>query len=74
MRTLGSMEIVGLAMELRGKYGEAESVYRQILAWREKVLGSEHPDTLTTSEYSRSFVRIHIHVWWLFQPASRFPI
>jgi hypothetical protein len=32
----------------QGKYAEAESMHRQTLATREKVLGVEHPDTLTT--------------------------
>jgi hypothetical protein len=32
----------------QGKYEEAEAMHRQTLATREKVLGREHPDTLTS--------------------------
>ena len=32
----------------QGKYGEAEQMYRQVVAVRERVLGKEHPDTLTS--------------------------
>jgi tetratricopeptide (TPR) repeat protein len=46
--TLNSMEIVGLAKALRGRYKEAEAMHRQTLAMREKVLGHEHPDTLAS--------------------------
>jgi hypothetical protein len=35
-------------LERQGKYEEAESMNRQTLARREKVLGAEHPDTLTS--------------------------
>ncbi len=31
-----------------GGSGEAETIYREVLALREKVLGPEHPDTLST--------------------------
>jgi tetratricopeptide (TPR) repeat protein len=33
----------------QGKYNEAETICRQTLALDEKVLGKEHPDTLTTT-------------------------
>jgi tetratricopeptide (TPR) repeat protein len=46
--TLNSMGMVGLAMELGGKYEEAEAMHRQTLATSEKVLGREHPDTLAS--------------------------
>jgi Tfp pilus assembly protein PilF len=46
--TLSSIGMVGLAMELGGKYEEAEAMHRQTLARYEKVLGHEHPDTLTS--------------------------
>ena len=32
----------------QGKYDEAEEVHGQVLALRERVLGKEHPDTLTS--------------------------
>jgi tetratricopeptide (TPR) repeat protein len=46
--TLISMEIVGLAKALGGKYKEAEAMQRETLVRREKVLGHEHPSTLTS--------------------------
>ncbi|KAF2865795.1 hypothetical protein BDV95DRAFT_506340, partial [Massariosphaeria phaeospora] len=47
--TLSSMGMLGLARELGGKYGEAETMHRQTLArYEKKVLGHEHPDTLTS--------------------------
>jgi tetratricopeptide (TPR) repeat protein len=33
---------------LRGKYDAAEPLYRETLQLTEKVLGKEHPDTLTS--------------------------
>ncbi|KAB2106159.1 hypothetical protein AG0111_0g6189 [Alternaria gaisen] len=48
VETLDSMEMVGLARQLGGKYKEAEAMHRQTLAWSERVLGHEHPDTLTS--------------------------
>ncbi|KAF2726678.1 hypothetical protein EJ04DRAFT_452863 [Polyplosphaeria fusca] len=35
-------------MDRQGKYKEAETMNRQTLARREKVLGLEHPDMLTS--------------------------
>jgi len=32
----------------RGKFEEAEDLYRKVLAVRERVLGDAHPDTLAT--------------------------
>jgi tetratricopeptide (TPR) repeat protein len=46
VETLKSMEIVGLARALEGKYEEAEAMHRETLARREKVLGHEHLSTL----------------------------
>jgi tetratricopeptide (TPR) repeat protein len=46
--TLKSMNMVGLARRLGGKYEEAELMNRQTLALRETVLGREHPSTLIT--------------------------
>src|SRR3954462_5718424 len=33
--------------EIQGQYSEAEPLYQQVLAFREKVSGSEHPHTAT---------------------------
>jgi hypothetical protein len=44
--TLSSMDMVGLAKALGGKYEEVETMHRQTLARSEKVLGHEHPGTL----------------------------
>jgi tetratricopeptide (TPR) repeat protein len=46
--TLSSMEMIGLAMVLGGKYEEAETMNRQTLVLSETVLGREHPSTLTS--------------------------
>ena len=35
-------------LERQGKYEEAEAMHRQALRGYEKVLGPEHPDTLTS--------------------------
>ncbi|KAI4152241.1 MAG: hypothetical protein LQ340_003034 [Diploschistes diacapsis] len=40
---------VGWYLNLDGKYEEAEAMYRRALEAREKVLGPEHPDTLTSA-------------------------
>jgi tetratricopeptide (TPR) repeat protein len=60
-QTLISMNNVGVALKNQGKYKGAEAMHRnqgkykgaeamhrQTLAWREKVLGAEHPRTLTS--------------------------
>jgi tetratricopeptide (TPR) repeat protein len=39
---------LGSVLESQGKYEEAEAMNRQTLAMREKALGREHPDTLTS--------------------------
>ncbi|KAG7402978.1 Kinesin light chain [Fusarium oxysporum f. sp. rapae] len=39
---------VGWHWQMRGRYNEAELINRQALEAREKVLGQEHPDTLTS--------------------------
>lgn len=44
--TLDSIEIIGLARELKGKYEEVEAINQQTLARKEKVLGHEHLFTL----------------------------
>jgi hypothetical protein len=40
--------IVGECFRISEKYIEAEQMYRQTLQLREKVLGEEHPSTLTS--------------------------
>ncbi|OCK82773.1 hypothetical protein K432DRAFT_292475, partial [Lepidopterella palustris CBS 459.81] len=44
----------------QGKYKEAESINRQTLARYEKVLGAEHPDTLT-SVYCLAYLLANQH-------------
>jgi tetratricopeptide (TPR) repeat protein len=44
--TLMSINNLALVLSSQGKYKEAEAMYRQTLALREKVLSKEHPDTL----------------------------
>jgi Flp pilus assembly protein TadD len=39
--------MLGQALAKQGKYKVAEGMQRQALEGREKVLGIEHPDTLT---------------------------
>ena len=39
---------VGECFQISGKYIDAERMYRQTLELREKALGAEHPDTLTS--------------------------
>jgi hypothetical protein len=46
--TLGSTDMVAVALGYQGKYSEAEGMNRQALAGCEKVLGSDHPSTLTS--------------------------
>jgi hypothetical protein len=46
--TLSSMEMIGLAKELGGRWKEAEAMNRQTLALKGTVLGREHPDTLAS--------------------------
>jgi hypothetical protein len=45
-------------LDRQGKYEEAEAMNRQTLARREKVLGHEHPDTLT-SIYCLAYLLTH---------------
>jgi hypothetical protein len=49
-QTLTTMNEVGLALDCQGKYEEAETMHRQTLALREKVLGKEHPSTLASMD------------------------
>ncbi|PYH43058.1 FabD/lysophospholipase-like protein [Aspergillus saccharolyticus JOP 1030-1] len=38
----------GLCLDCDGRYHEAEVLYYKVLTYQEKVLGPEHPDTLTS--------------------------
>jgi hypothetical protein len=40
---------VGISLNAQGKYDKAETIYRETLAVQQRVLRSEHPDTLNTS-------------------------
>ena len=42
-----SMNILALVLSNQGKYKTAEKMHRRVLELKEKVLGSEHPATLT---------------------------
>ncbi len=42
------IERVGESLDVLGKYREAEPVHRQTFALKKKVLGNEHPHTLTS--------------------------
>ena len=42
------MDRLALVLGSQGKYEEAEVMRRQALELRTKVLGAEHPDTLTS--------------------------
>ncbi|KAF2788886.1 hypothetical protein K505DRAFT_254466, partial [Melanomma pulvis-pyrius CBS 109.77] len=46
--TLLSSNLLGSVLTALGKYSEAESMHRQTLATSKKVLGVNHPSTLTT--------------------------
>ena len=43
--TFTSMHNLANVLDGRGKYEEAEQLYRQVLEGFEKVLGKEHPET-----------------------------
>jgi hypothetical protein len=44
--TLTTMNNLALVLDSQGKYAEAETMFRQMLAMREKVLSGEHLDML----------------------------
>ncbi|ORY66127.1 P-loop containing nucleoside triphosphate hydrolase protein [Pseudomassariella vexata] len=46
--TLNSIEMVGLASELRGQWDTAEKQFVQVMETRKTKLGADHPDTLTS--------------------------
>ncbi len=45
------MSRIGYAAYLQGKYHEAESLLGKALETRRRVLGAEHPDTLSSMNY-----------------------
>jgi pentatricopeptide repeat protein len=42
------MNNLALVLARQGKYDEAEEMHRRMLELRGRVLGKEHPDTLTS--------------------------
>ncbi|HAL71009.1 MAG TPA: hypothetical protein DCP71_04465, partial [Verrucomicrobiales bacterium] len=46
--TLNSRMHLANALDVQGKYAEAEAGHREVLVIRERVLGAEHPDTLSS--------------------------
>jgi hypothetical protein len=54
------MSNLAVVLDNQGKYEEAESMNRQTLAWRDRVLGPEHPDTLT-SVYCLAHLLANLH-------------
>jgi hypothetical protein len=47
-RSLDTLTGLAAMLHAQGRYGEAEEVQRQILQSSERVLGSDHPDTLSS--------------------------
>ena len=47
IETIRSLHLLALVLRFRGQYEAAEEMNRRALAGSEKVLGVEHPDTLT---------------------------
>ncbi|KAH7175986.1 putative kinesin [Dactylonectria macrodidyma] len=52
--TLGSINNLASVLQYQGKYKEAEQINRQALNGYEKVLGREHPNTLTSGKYEEA--------------------
>ena len=49
-KEVGDRAVEGMAYATRrGKYDEAEKMQREVLAVQKRVLGAEHPATLTTA-------------------------
>ncbi len=44
----------------QGKYDEALRIYEEVFNIRERILGAEHPDTLTTRDCLDSTKRVRI--------------
>jgi Tetratricopeptide repeat len=63
--TLDSPSILGDVLRYRGKYEEAEEMHPRAVAGYEKVLGVDHPDTLTSAMRILVFDSDHVlsHRW-----------
>jgi hypothetical protein len=48
---LTSMDSLVLLLRCQGKYKQTEETHRQAIRPRERLLGKEHPDTLTSVHY-----------------------
>jgi len=48
---------LGISLNAQGKYDKAEAMCRETLAVQQRVLGSEHPDTLNTAYNLAACVR-----------------
>jgi Flp pilus assembly protein TadD len=46
--TLELMNNLAVCLEFQGKFDEAEALYREAIATKERVIGRDHPDTLKT--------------------------
>jgi hypothetical protein len=55
--TLSTANNLAIALKSQGKYGEAETMYRETLAVQQRVLGREHPETLRTVNNLAACVR-----------------
>jgi hypothetical protein len=42
------MYCIAFVLDKQGKYDDALRIYEEVLNVKERVLGTEHPDTLTT--------------------------
>ncbi|KAJ5659052.1 Tetratricopeptide-like helical [Penicillium longicatenatum] len=60
--TIDSLEMVGGAYTLYGKWKSAEVLELQVIEYRKQVLGPEHPDTLV-SMYNLAFTYQHQGRW-----------
>ncbi|BCL77947.1 tetratricopeptide repeat protein [Ktedonobacteria bacterium brp13] len=49
--TTMSLNYLALLYQDQGKYEQAEPLYKQVLAHREKLLDSDHPTTLRTRKH-----------------------
>jgi len=51
------MNNLALVLDHQGRYAEAEGMHRQALELRRKVLGAEHPSTLSSMDNLASVLR-----------------
>ncbi len=45
-QAIETLDLLGRAWFLRGKYKEAEPAFQKVVAWRRKIQGQRHPDTI----------------------------